>query len=166
MDSGDQEFSAAPGEIPATDSIGKEDVTAEKLFRLGKVEAEAAGAVTGDVEKLGVGPRGGGWGGVGKKLGGLDRAEALGQAEGEHRVGLKAEGSGIGMVISRATGPIGEVGGVPDMIPVAVGEKEGVRLEFFCFKEVEKAFGGVDGEEMAIEVDQVGVGRGEATAKG
>ena len=65
MDSGDQEFSAAPGEIPATDSIGKEDVTAEKLFRLGKVEAEAAGAVTGDVEKLGVGPRGGGWGGVG-----------------------------------------------------------------------------------------------------
>ncbi len=95
----------------------------------------------------------------------MDRAEALGQAESEHRVGLKAEGSGIGMVINRAAGPIGEVGGVPDMIPVAVGEKEGVRLEFFCFKEVEKAFGGVDGEEMAIEVDQVGVGRGEATAK-
>ena len=133
---------------------------------MGKVEAEAAGAVAGDVEELGIRPRGGGWGGVGKKLGGLDRAEALGQAEGEHRVGLKAEGSGIGMVISRATGPIGEVGGVPDMVPVSVGEKEGVRLEFFCFKEVEKAFGGVDGEEMAIEVDQVGVGRGEATAKG
>ena len=87
----------------------------------------------------------------------------MGQAEGEHRVGLKAEGGGIGMVINRATGPIGEVGGVPDVIPVSVGEEKGMGLEFFCFKEVEKAFGGVDGEEMAIEVDQVGVGRGEAT---
>ena len=70
------------------------------------------------------------------------------------------------MVIDGASGPLRDSCGVPDMIPVAVGEKEGVRLEFFCFKEVEKAFGGVDGEEMAIEVDQVGVGRGEATAKG
>ena len=87
----------------------------------------------------------------------------MGQAEGEHRVGLKAEGGGIGMVINRATGPIGEVGGVPDMIPVAVGKKEGVRLNFFLFQKIEKALGGVDGEEMAIEVDQVGVGRGEAT---
>ena len=67
------------------------------------------------------------------------------------------------MVVDGASGPLRDICGVPDMIPVAVGEKEGVRLEFFCFKEVEKAFGGVDGEEMAIEVDQVGVGRGEAT---
>ena len=65
MDSGDQEFSAAPGEIPATDSIGKEDVSAEKLVSLWEIEAKAAGALTGDVEKLGAGPRGGGWGGVG-----------------------------------------------------------------------------------------------------
>lgn len=96
-------------------------------------------------------------------MGGLDRAEALGQAEGEHRVGLKAEGSGIGMVINRAAGPIGEVGGVPDMVPVAVGEEKGVRLHFFLFQKIEKALGGIDGEEMAVKVEQVGVGRGKAT---
>ena len=67
------------------------------------------------------------------------------------------------MVINRATGPIGEVGGVPDMIPVAVGEKEGVRLEFFCFKEVEKTLGRIDGKDMSVEIKNVGVGGSEAT---
>ena len=67
------------------------------------------------------------------------------------------------MVVDGATGPFSEVGGIPDVVPVAVGEKEGVRLNFFLFQKIEKALGGVDGEEMAIEVDQVGVGRGEAT---
>jgi hypothetical protein len=38
------------------------------------------------------------------------------------------------------------------MIPVAVGDKEGVRFEFFCFKEIEKALGRIDGKEMAVEI--------------
>ncbi|KRP32904.1 MAG: hypothetical protein ABS32_02070 [Verrucomicrobia subdivision 6 bacterium BACL9 MAG-120820-bin42] len=117
----------------------------------------------GDVEKLGIGPRDGGWGGVGQKMSGLDRAEALGQAEGEHRVGLKAERGGVGVVGNGATGPIDKVGGVPDMVPVAVGEEKGVRLHFFLFQKIEKALGGIDGEEMAVKVEQVGVGRGKAT---
>ena len=57
------------------------------------------------------------------------------------------------MVIDGASGPLRDSSGVPDMIPVAVGKKEGVRLNFFLFQKIEKALGGVDGEEMAIEVD-------------
>ena len=65
------------------------------------------------------------------------------------------------MVVDGASGPLRDSCGVPDMIPVAVGEKEGVRLEFFCFKEVEKALGRIDSKEMAVEI-KVGVGSGEA----
>ena len=67
------------------------------------------------------------------------------------------------MVIDGASGPLRDSCGVPDMIPVAVGEKEGVRLEFFCFKEVEKSLGRIDGKEMAVEIKNVGVGGSEAT---
>ena len=67
------------------------------------------------------------------------------------------------MVVDGASGPLRDSSGVPDMIPVAVGEKEGVRLEFFCFKEVEKALGRIDGKEMAVEIKNVGVGSSEAT---
>jgi len=80
----------------------------------------------------------------------------------EHRVGVEAEKGGIGMVVDGARGPLRDICGVPDMIPVAVGKKEGVRLEFFCFKEIEKAFGRIDGKEMVAEVEKVGVGSGEA----
>ena len=37
---------------------------------------------------------------------------------------------------------------------------------FFLFQEVEKAFGGIDGKEVAIEVVDVGVGSGEAACEG
>jgi hypothetical protein len=37
------------------------------------------------------------------------------------------------MVVGRATSPFGEVGGIPDVVPVAVGEKEGVGLDFLLF---------------------------------
>jgi len=67
------------------------------------------------------------------------------------------------MVVDGASGPLCGICGVPDMIPVAVGEKEGVRLEFFCFKEVEKALGRIDGKEMAVEIKNVGVSGSEAT---
>ena len=66
------------------------------------------------------------------------------------------------MVVDGASGPLRDSSGVPDVIPVAVGEKEGVRLEFFCFKEFEKALGCIDGKKMAVEVEKVGVGSGEA----
>jgi hypothetical protein len=50
------------------------------------------------------------------------------------------------------------------MVPVAVGEEKGVGLDFFLFEKVEEAFGGVDGEAVAGEVEEVGVGGGEAAA--
>jgi len=37
------------------------------------------------------------------------------------------------MVVDGATGPFSEVGGIPDVVPVAVGEKEGVGLDFLLF---------------------------------
>ena len=54
------------------------------------------------------------------------------------------------MVVDGASGPLRDSCGVPDMIPVPVGEKEGVGLEFFCFKEIEKALGCIDGKEMVV----------------
>ncbi len=84
----------------------------------------------------------------------------MGQAEGEHGVRLKAEKRGIGVVVDGATGPVGEVGGIPDVIPVTVGKEKGVWLEPFFLQEVEKPLGGIDGQTVAVEVDDVGVGGG------
>ena len=74
-------------------------------------------------------------------IGGADRAEALGEAEGEHGIGLETEKGGVGMIVDGAAGPVGQVGGIPDVIPVTVGKEEGVGLEFFLFEEVEEALG-------------------------
>jgi hypothetical protein len=79
---------------------------------------------------------------------------------------LKAEEGGIGVVVDGALCPVGDVSGIPDMVPVAVRQEEGVRFYFFLFEEVEKAFRGIDGEEVAIEVVDVGVGSGEAACEG
>jgi len=68
----------------------------------------------------------------------------------EHGVGVEAEKGVIGMVVDGASSPFRDSCGVPDMIPVPVGEKEGVGLEFFCFKEIEKALGCIDGKEMVV----------------
>ena len=62
LDACDQEVSTTSGQVPAADAIGKEDIPAKKLVRLGQVEAEAAGAVSRNMEKLRVRPRG--WGRV------------------------------------------------------------------------------------------------------
>ena len=60
LDACDQEVSTSSGQVPAADSIGKEDIPAKKLVRLGQIEAEAAGAVSRNMEELRVRPRGGG----------------------------------------------------------------------------------------------------------
>ena len=153
-------------EIPATDPIGEKDISSVELFGFRKIEAETSGAVAWDVEELRVEPGGGWGGGVVDELRCGDGADFLGKAKGEHGVGLKAEEGGIGVVVDGALSPIGDVGGVPDMVPVAVSQEERVGFDFFLFEEVEKAFGGIDGKEVAIEVVDVGVGSGEAACEG
>ena len=153
-------------EIPATDPIGEKDISSVELFGFRKIEAETSGAVAWDVEELRVEPGGGWGGGVVDELRCGNGADFLGKAEGEHGVGLKAEEGGIGVVVDGALSPIGDVGGVPDMIPVAVSQEQRVGFDFFLFQEVEKAFGGIDGKEVAIEVVDVGVGSGEAACEG
>lgn len=153
-------------EIPATDPIGEKDISSVELFGFRKIEAETSGAVAWDVEELRVEPGWGWGGGVVDELRCGDGADFLGKAKGEHRVGLKAEEGGIGVVVDGALSPIGDIGGVPDMVPVAVSQEERVGFDFFLFQEVEKAFGGIDGKEVAIEVVDVGVGSGEAACEG
>lgn len=157
---------ASSGEIPTTDPIGEKDISSVELFGFRKIEAETSWAVAGNVEELGVGPGGGWGGGVVDELRRGDGADFFGKAKGEHGVGLEAEEGGIGVVVDGALGPVGDVSGIPDMVPVAVRQEEGVRFYFFLFQEVEKAFRGIDGEEVAIEVVEVGVGGGEAACEG
>jgi hypothetical protein len=52
------------------------------------------------------------------------------------------------------------------MIPVTVGKKEGVRFEFFCFKEIEKALRRIDGKKMAVEIEEICVRGGKAACVG
>ena len=78
-------------------------------------------------------PVGWGRGGFVKKLGGVDGTELFWKTEGEHGIRFKAEKCGFGMVVDRATSPFGEVGGIPDVIPVAMGEKERARFDFLLF---------------------------------
>jgi hypothetical protein len=162
----EEKLLAPSGEIPATDPIGEKDISSVELFGFRKIEAETSWAVARNVEELGVGPGGGWGGGVVDELRCGDGADFLGKAKGEHGVGLKAEEGGIGVVVDGALSPIGDIGGVPDMVPVAVSQEERVGFDFFLFQEVEKAFGGIDGKEVAIEVVDVGVGSGEAACEG
>ena len=162
----EEKLLAPSWEIPATDPIGEKDISSVELFGFRKIEAETSGAVAWDVEELRVEPGGGWGGGVVDELSCGDGADFLGEAKGEHRVGLKAEEGGIGVVVDGALSPIGDIGGVPDMVPVAVSQEERVGFDFFLFQEVEKAFGGIDGKEVAIEVVDVGVGSGEAACEG
>ncbi len=162
----EEKLLAPSWEIPATDPIGEKDISSVELFGFRKIEAETSWAVARNVEELGVGPGGGWGGGVVDELRCGDGADFLGKAKGEHGVGLKAEEGGIGVVVDGALSPIGDIGGVPDMVPVAVSQEERVGFDFFLFQEVEKAFGGIDGKEVAIEVVDVGVGSGEAACEG
>lgn len=154
----------APRKIPAADPIRKENIAAEKLVGGGKIKTEAAGAVPGDVEEFGLGPFSRHGAGFVQHPGGLDGTETLGEAEGEHGVGLEAEEGGIGVVVDGATGPVSEVRSIPDVVPVSVGEQEGVGLDFFLFEKAEKTFRSVDGEAVTAEIQKVGVGGGEAAA--
>ncbi len=69
------------------------------------------------------------------------------------------------MIVDRASGPFGEVGGIPDMIPMSVGEEEGVGFKFFFAEKIEETFGGIYREEVTVEVEEVGIGGGEATGE-
>ena len=161
----DEEVSTSSGQVPATDAIGEEDVSAEKLVSLWEVEAEATWAVSWNVEKFGLGPSGRGRSFFLEELGGVDGLDFLGEAESEHGVGFETEKGGVGMIIDGASSPLCDGGGVPDMVPVAVGEEEGVRFKVFCFEEIEKTLGGIDGEKVPLEVEKVGVGLGEPAGK-
>jgi len=120
-DSIQQDFTASTGKIPSSNPVCKKDVPAKKLSATRKIEAEAARAVAWHVEQLGVGPFRWGRGGFFKKLGRVDGAKLFGKTKGKHGIRLKAEKSGVGMVVDRATGPFGKIGGIPDVIPVTMG---------------------------------------------
>jgi|APGre2960657468_1045069.scaffolds.fasta_scaffold12941_4 hypothetical protein len=161
----DEEVSTSSGQIPATDAIGKEDVSAEKLVSLWEVEAKATWAVSWNVEKFGLRPSGRGRSFFLEELGCVDGLDFFGETESEHGVGFKTEKGGVGMIIDGASSPLCDGGGVPDMVPVAVGKKEGVRFKVFCFEKIEKTLGGIDGEKVPLEVEKVGVGLGEPAGK-
>jgi len=132
-DSIKENFATASGEVPATDAVGKKNIAAKKLAALRKEEAKAAWAVAWNMEELGFGPIGGERGSFVEKLGGRNGAKFFREAEGEHGVRLEAEKGGVGMIVDGALGPLCEVSGVPDVVPVAVSEKESVGLELFLF---------------------------------
>ena len=69
------------------------------------------------------------------------------------------------MIVDGATGPFGQVGGVPDVVPVPMGEEKRVGFDFFLFQKIEKALRSIDGQEVASQVDEVGVGGGEAAGE-
>jgi hypothetical protein len=161
-DSIEKNFTTASWEVPTANAIGKKNVTPKELTLLGKVKAEATGAVAGDMKKAGRRPVRGKRGFFVQKLGGVYGAEFFWEAEGEHGIGLEAEKRGVGMIVNGAFSPLGEVGRVPDMVPVSMGEKEGVRFDVSLFEKIEKSLRGIDGEEMALEIKEVGVGGGEA----
>ncbi len=161
----DEEVSTSSGQVPATNAIGKEDVSAEKLVSFWEIEAKATWAVSWNVEKFGLGPSGRGRSFFLEELGGVDGLDFFGEAESEHGVGFETEKGGVGMIIDGASSPLCDGGGVPDMVPVAVGEEEGVRFKVFCFEEIEKTLGGIDGEKVPLEVEKVGVGLSEPAGK-
>ena len=132
-DSIEENFATASGEVPATDAVGKKNIAAKKLAALRKEEAKAAWAVAWNMEELGFGPIGGERGGFVEKLGGRNGAKFFREAEGEHGVRLEAEKGRVGMIVNGALCPLGKVSGVPDVVPVAVSEKESVGLELFRF---------------------------------
>jgi len=132
-DSIEEDLTTASGQIPATDPVGKKNVAAKKLAVLGKIKTKAAGAVAWNMQKSGFGPIGGERGGFVEMLGGRNRAKFFGEAKSEHCVRLQAEECGVWMIVDGALGPVGQVRGVPDVVPVAVSEKESVRLELSLF---------------------------------
>jgi hypothetical protein len=98
---------------------------------LGQIEAKAARAVSRNMEKLRVRPRGGRRVEIVDRLSRTYGLQFFRKTKGEHGVRVEAEKGGIGMVVDGARGPFRDSCGVPDMIPVPVGEKEGVGLELF-----------------------------------
>ena len=129
-DAAEEKIATSPRKIPTAHCVFEKDVAAKQLIGFGEVEAKAARAVAWDVEESGLRP--GGWerSGLVEELGRLNGAEFLGKTEGEHGIRFEAEKSSVGMIVNRTAGPFRNVGGIPDMVPMSVGEKEGVRFDF------------------------------------
>lgn len=161
-----QKLSTVPArQIPTADTVGKEDVPAKKPVFRRKIKTEASRAVPWDEEESGTGPCFRQRAGFLEELCGTDWTEALGQTEGEHGIRLEAEKRSVGVVVDRASGPLGKVGRVPDVIPVAVGEKQRIRPDLLFFEEIEKALGGIHREAVAVPIHHVSVGGGQAARK-
>ena len=165
-DPGEKLIPIAAGQIPAAHAIREEDIPSVELSGGGQIKAQAARTVARHEKQFGARPPGGKRTGLPEELGGTNRAKALGQAEGEHGVGLQAKKGGVGMVVHGTTSPLREIGGVPDVIPMAVGKKKRIGFEVFLFQKVKEALWCVDGETVAAEIDQVGIGGGEAAGVG
>lgn len=165
-DAGQKKVTVAAGQIPTAHAISKENVSAKKLIFSRKIKTEAAGAMPGNEKEFGAGPGFRKRTGFLEELGGVDWAKPLGQAERKHGIRLETEKSGVGVVVNGATGPIGEVGGVPDVVPMTVGKQEGVRLDLFFSQEVEKTLWGIDRKAVTSEVDHIGVGGGQSARVG
>ena len=55
-DAGKQQVTVAAGQVPSTHAVGKENIPAEKLILVRKIDTKAAGAVTGNEQELGSRP--------------------------------------------------------------------------------------------------------------
>jgi hypothetical protein len=132
-DSIQKNFPTASGQVPAANAICKKDIAAKELAVLGEIQAETTRAVARNVQELGFRPNGRRGRSFFEKMRGVDGPQFLGETEGEHGIRLEAEKGGVGMIVNGAFGPFGKVSCVPDVIPMSMGEKEGVRFEFFLF---------------------------------
>jgi len=128
-----ENLATAARQIPAANAIGEKDIAAEELPVPRKIEAETARTMTGNVQELGFGPNGRGRRGFFEKMRGVDGSQFLGKTEGEHGIRLEAEKRSVWMIVNGAFGPFGDVGRVPDVIPMSMGEKKGLRFELFLF---------------------------------
>jgi len=98
-------------------------------------------------------------------LGGGDGAKFFREAKGQHGVRLEAEKGGVRVIVNRAFGPLSEVSCIPNVVPMAVSEKKGVGPELFLFEKIQKPLGCIYGEKMSVEIEQVGVGGGQAAGE-
>ena len=164
-DPGQKLIAVAAGEIPTAHAIGKKNVPSEELTGFRKIKTETARTVSRNQQQLGAGPRRRNGARLFQEPGGANGAEALRQTEGEHGIGFETEKRGVGVIVDGATGPIGKVGGIPDMVPMAVGEEKRVGLELFLLEELKETFRCIDRDAMPSQIDQVGVGGGKTAAE-
>ena len=161
----EKEVAIPSGQVPTADAIGKQNVAVKKLAAFREIKAKAARTMARNMKDPGFGPGSGKGAALIKQMRGLDGAQFLGQSEGKHGIRLEAEKRGFGMVVNVASGPVGQSGGIPDMVPVSVGQEKGIGLELFPLEKIEKAFRGVNGQKVATEIKEVSVGGSKAAGE-